>query len=300
MSRRAVWGTLVAALPIIGVDAALAGGADLSLSKSNSPTQVGRGARLTYSLTVVNLGPDTASSIVLVDTLPVGVGFLDEPNPRPPNLIFADGFESGDTLAWSLTQPATACARSGTTVTCSLGTLASSGVLTITLRPKVSAAASGTLSNNAAVSSAGDPASANNSASSSATVVLSPIALALTLFDGPDPASPGGTLTYVATIANAGPATATQITFSDPLPPELALLSATPSQGFCTGSSRVTCELGTLLAGQLASVTLVTQISASAADAVTNAASVIGLETEPDLSDNLATAVTTLTSRRPR
>lgn len=49
--------------------------ADLSITKADSPDPVAAGTDLTYTLTAANDGPDTASTVTVVDTLPSEVGF---------------------------------------------------------------------------------------------------------------------------------------------------------------------------------------------------------------------------------
>ena len=56
--------------------------ADLSLTKSDSPDPVQAGELLTYSLGVHNAGPQSATGVVLTDTLPGGVTF-DSATPSP-------------------------------------------------------------------------------------------------------------------------------------------------------------------------------------------------------------------------
>jgi len=46
---------------------------DLQLTKTADPSPVFAGADLTYTLTVTNIGPDTATEVTLVDTLPPGI-----------------------------------------------------------------------------------------------------------------------------------------------------------------------------------------------------------------------------------
>lgn len=51
--------------------------ADLSILKTDSPDPVSPTATLTYTLSVTNNGPDTAQSVVVTDTLPSEVTFVD-------------------------------------------------------------------------------------------------------------------------------------------------------------------------------------------------------------------------------
>ena len=53
--------------------------ADLTLAKADSPDPMLLGDELTYTLTVTNRGPSTATGVTLTDTLPVGVTFVSAP-----------------------------------------------------------------------------------------------------------------------------------------------------------------------------------------------------------------------------
>ena len=50
--------------------------ADLSLTKSVNPTRVVIGDTVTYTLTLRNAGPDTATGVVVRDELPAGVSYV--------------------------------------------------------------------------------------------------------------------------------------------------------------------------------------------------------------------------------
>ena len=82
----------------------------------------------------------------------------------------------------------------------------------------------------------------------------------------------GQQATYTLTAINSGSADATNVTVTDTIPPPLTLVSATPSQGTCTGNPAVTCSLGTIPGGQAATVTIVVDIPSSAAGVVSNTA----------------------------
>jgi uncharacterized repeat protein (TIGR01451 family) len=72
----------------------------------------------------------------------------------------------------------------------------------------------------------------------------------------------GTEMTYTLRTRNRGPADSTNITLKDVLPPEVDFVSATPSQGICAttedlGETTVSCELGDILAGGVATVEIV-------------------------------------------
>ena len=50
--------------------------ADLSIAKTDSPDPVAAGQSLTYTVSVVNNGPDAAGNTTVTDTLPPGVSFI--------------------------------------------------------------------------------------------------------------------------------------------------------------------------------------------------------------------------------
>jgi uncharacterized repeat protein (TIGR01451 family) len=125
--------------------------ADVSLTKTGAPDPVLAGAPITYTLTVGNAGPDTATVLVVTDTLPVGTSFVS-----------ATGTD------WT-------CAHAAGTVTCqraSLGSGLSSAITIVANAP----ATSGTLTNTATVAATQpDPDTANNTASDSTTVQEPPL-----------------------------------------------------------------------------------------------------------------------------
>jgi len=75
------------------------------------------------------------------------------------------------------------------------------------------------------------------------------IDLAVTKFDTPDPATAGGTLSYMLVVTNSGPFNAVGVILTDTLPAEASFVSAVASQGtgcnFIT-SNAVVCDLGDL------------------------------------------------------
>jgi uncharacterized repeat protein (TIGR01451 family) len=109
--------------------------ADLSITKTAIPVDVKVGETITYTLDVMNLGPQTAENVVVVDTLPAEVTFVS----------------------------ATGCTEALGVVTCALGNLGSGSGAVITI--VVAANAEGTAINTATVASDTlDPNLANNTA----------------------------------------------------------------------------------------------------------------------------------------
>ena len=241
--------------------------ADLALTKTGEPDPVLAGLQLTYTLEVVNTGPQNATGVQLTDTL-------------PPDVTYDSATPSQGT-----------CSQSSGTVTCGLGSIASGQIATVEI--KIRPHATGSIGNQASVTSdVADPDTQNNSASVF-TAVDSAADLSLTKSDSPDPVPVGGLLTYTLTAHNAGPSTATGVNVTDDLPAGVTFDSATTSQGSCSqASGTVTCPLGTLASGANATVTI--RVRPQSAGSITNTASVSSDIFEPNPSDNSTSAETTV------
>jgi uncharacterized repeat protein (TIGR01451 family) len=123
----------------------------------------------------------------------------------------------------------------------------------------------------------------NNSASL-ATVVGSAADLGLALKATPRPATVGQALTYTLTVRNRSSVDATNVVVTDHLPARSTFVSATASQGSCTGSGPVSCALGTVGAGATAQITVVVQ--PTAAGYITTRAAVKAQELDPFRANN--------------
>ena len=127
--------------------------ADLSIAKSANPASVGAAQNLTYTLTVTNGGPDTASGITVTDTLPGSVTFVSA---------------------------SAGCSESGGTVPCTASSLANAANVQFTITVTAPGAL-GTISNTASVaSSTTDPTSSNDSVTLVTTVIPAPAVPGLT------------------------------------------------------------------------------------------------------------------------
>ncbi len=101
--------------------------------------------------------------------------------------------------------------------------------------------------------------------------------------------SVGNFIDYTITVTNGGPDSATGVTVTDALPPNTTFVSATPTQGSCSGGSPVNCSLGTLANG--ASATIALRVMATAAGSATNTASASSAAIDPDGANAAAPAV---------
>ena len=249
--------------------------ADLSIAKTDAPDPVTAGSNLTYTITVTNNGPNDASSVIVADTLPAGVAFVSS--------SASQGSCSGTS-----------------TVTCNLGTINNGASATITI--VITPLAAGTLDNVASVTSTvSDSDVTNNRISTSTTVNAAPVPdadadLALSKIDSPDPVTAGSNLTYTITVMNNGPNPASDVIVTDTLPAGVVFVSSSASQGSCSGTSTVTCNLGTINNGASATVTLL--ITPTTAATLSNTASVTSSVPDPDSSNN-SVAESTLVNAPP-
>lgn len=101
--------------------------ADLSVSKTGTPAVVTPGSGLTYVVRVTNAGPDTASALTMVDTLPTNVTPL------------------------SATSEVATCVLSGRWVTCTLPQLPAGTSVWIQISVQTHAGAEGRLTNSAEI-----------------------------------------------------------------------------------------------------------------------------------------------------
>jgi choice-of-anchor B domain-containing protein len=116
--------------------------------------------------------------------------------------------------------------------------------------------------------------------------------LKVTVTDSPDPVVLGQDVTYTFSVLDQGPTRAANVVFTDALPASMTLISATPAT--CMGTSTVTCPLGTVQNGAVATVTIVAR--ANAVGTITNSGIASSDETDTRLNDNTGTAQTTVNS----
>lgn len=268
--------------------------ADLEVvSKTASPTTVDAGQDLTYTISVVNHGPDPATNVVVTDPL--------------TSLIATGGFQSA-------TPSQGACTPSGVTngatvnLSCNLGTLANGGTATITVVVRPSRATTGNRTNTATITSldVGDPNRGNNAASvtSAVTAVVDIQALKTAT---PNPVQAGAPLLFVVTARNNGPSTALNVVATDTMPSNAAFISLGPvtGGGSCTTPAvnavggQVVCTWPTLAATspptQQTASYYVRPLTSAAGGNVVNSVSMTTTVKELDLSNNTAGTSTPVT-----
>jgi len=120
----------------------------------------------------------------------------------------------------------------------------------------------------------------------------SPADLAVSI-SPPVSGSTGNPATFTVTVTNNGPSTADHVTLIVTLSSNASPVSTTPGQGICSGTSVARCALGSMTSGaSVATTVVVTPITAGS---VSVNSSVSGLQADPNLTNNAATASTPVT-----
>src|ERR1700676_168283 len=107
-------------------------------------------------------------------------------------------------------------------------------------------------------------------------------------------AAGGPTFSYLITVNNNGPSVATGVPLPDTLPAEVTSSSVVANQGTCTGTTTVTCALGTL--ANSASTQVAILVNPITAGTVVNTATVASNVTDPVSTNNSTSASVQITS----
>ena len=244
-----------------------ASSADVSLVKTlTTAGPFTSGQTISYTIVVANAGPSTATNVQVTDT--------------PTNLTITNVSGGG-------------CAA----LPCTIASLASGANVTITVTATITAA--GAFDNSATASATEpDPNPANNTDNTGNGGTTGTASADLGIVKtAPTPLLEQSQFDYTLVVTNHGPSTATGVTVTDPLPANFTLATATPTQGSCSGTTTVTCNLGTIVNGGTATITI--HGTGHVAGTMTNTATVSGNETDPVPANNSSTAPVVLLEEVP-
>lgn len=193
--------------------------ADLSVTKTVPPDLVPAGGNATYTITVINSGPDAATDAEWTDALPANLTFVS----------------LSSVAGWNCTTPAVGATGP---VFCSKPSFAvADSPAEFTLVAKVQPTVpGGTVIQNPVdvITASADPNTENNSDTASITVD-SAADVGITKSGTPDIVPSGNNITYTITVTNAGPDAASDAEWSDGLPSQLTFVSlAGPAGWNCT------------------------------------------------------------------
>jgi uncharacterized repeat protein (TIGR01451 family) len=254
--------------------------AGLTVTKTDTPDPVVAGDELSYTVTVGNAGPSTATDVTLTDTLPAEV-----------SLVSAVSLDAGVTCAEILIG----------VVECSLGDLDPGETVTIVITVLVDPSTpDGTiLTNTAAVSSPDDPDGAEATAT---TTVITRAEIWVEKTGEAIAGNPSGAIIFRITVHNepgqapddtptsgdGGPSDAQDVVVTDPLPltsKKMVVQFLSPSCSYDEGAHTVTCSTATLPAGTSVTYEIQVQVKGSVGT-ITNTATATTSTFDPNLANN--------------
>ncbi|HMP75373.1 MAG TPA: FG-GAP-like repeat-containing protein [Kiritimatiellia bacterium] len=200
--------------------------AALSVTKTDSADPVLPGAEYNYVLTVLNIGTETATNVVLHDRLPTNVVFV------------------------SAATPTGAVAQVSTNVTFTIPTLGENASVSMTVR--VQAASSGLITNRVTATASNATSSASDFET---TYILSDLRIAMAASQSVVQRT--ASFSYSLIFSNAGAVALTNVVVSNTLPAQVTFVSANVSAGaFVSTPSSVVFSVGALAAGGTAGATV--------------------------------------------
>src|SRR5208282_930135 len=233
--------------------------ADVGIGKSG-PAFISATSNLTYTISVTNFGPSSASSVVVTDALPASVTFGG---------ASGGGVNNAGVVNWTL------------------GALTRGQISNVTVT--MTAPASGSLTNIATASSpTGDPNLTNNTSVPVITTVTAVADVGIGK-SGPAFVSATSNLVYTISVTNFGPSSASGVVVTDALPASVSFGGA--SGGGVNNAGVVNWTLGALTRGQISNVTVT--MTAPASGSLTNIATASSPTGDPNLTNNTSVPVIT-------
>lgn len=249
--------------------------ADLAVSKTG-PATVTAGNNVAYTITMTNNGPSDASSVSLTDALPAGTTFVSMQQ------------NSGPTFNCT----------TGATVTCTIASLPAASSASFTLTVATSSGASGgSITNTANVTSTTPDSNPANNSSPATTTVTTGADLSVVKNGPTGPVATGYNVVYDISVANGGPSDAASVTLTDVLPAGTTFVSMTQTSGpafNCSGTTTVTCTIGTLVNGATAAFQLTVQDNSAIGTTLSNTATITSTTPDPNPANNTSSSPSAL------
>lgn len=212
---------------------------NLQVQKLPATQTLPAGDTVSWAVIVTNQGPSSATNVTLEDLLPPGLTLLSAAPELPGTCRGA---------------------------TCALGTLDAGASTQVVIRASSSPALAGqTLTNTATVSAAEEETNPDDNTATAHVTFGPPVAppgepdVAVTKTSDSNLVTVGDEVTYTNTATNRGTATAPSVILADNPDPGLRIISVTPSQGTCSDTVPIVCNLGPLAPGAHATVIVVAQ-----------------------------------------
>ncbi len=263
---------------------------DLALTKdSDVVVSAEPGDAASFSIVVTNNGSVTAHDVVVTDAVPEALEIDDA--------TFTGG-SNGPGL----------CDVIGQDVRCDLGSLAAGESAAVTIEVTVTAEACPSITNTATVTASNETGGKADNYDWTSFDVRCPVNLTLNKSANAQSVAPDDIVTFTIQVTNDGQAVAENVHVTDAMPAGVTIDSATftggsNGPGTCTTNGlSIDCDLGSLGAGQAATLTIVVTVDADNCPSITNHASV-SADNESgsthDNSDSVTVGVTCPTTPPP-
>ncbi|HEY8132747.1 MAG TPA: hypothetical protein VII12_12750 [Thermoanaerobaculia bacterium] len=256
--------------------------ADLAVTKTG-PLSAAPNTDVTFNISLSNSSPNAGENVTLHDLLPGTMTFVSFTQTGGPMM--------------NCVKP---MVGAGGAVDCTAALFTASSTATFVLIGHVpSGEPSGTIfPNTATISASNDPNPENDS--STASVTVSSVDISITK-SGPATVTAGNSMNYTITVANAGPDAASNVVWSDPLPPGTTFVSLVQNTGppaTCGSptpgaSGTVSCGIVILASGTSAQFTLTVLVGNVVS--ITNTASATTDSFDTNTANNSSSVMTTVT-----
>src|SRR5438034_468728 len=237
---------------------------NLSVQKTTSTPTISAGEQASYTVTVVNNGPNTALNVVLDDTLP-GTG-------------------------WSITGPTssgvvanlTCLPFDGQHLHCTADSMAALSSFSLTVTRTTTPGDCPSIQNTAVVSAANEGTNQGDNTSGPIQITVNCPDVTVTKAAAQITISAGDQATYTVTVTNNGPGDAANVTLTDTVPSSVAAPgwtvgganAASCSPNPVAGGALLTCNFGTVAAGQSRTITLTATTTPANCPVINNSAHV--------------------------
>jgi uncharacterized repeat protein (TIGR01451 family) len=242
---------------------------DLMITQA-APASVQHGQNGTWTLTITN-GPTAVTNVAVNDTF-ANANFVSATSVGP-------------------------CTPSGSTVTCTLGSLAANQSVNVSLQ--LSAPNLGAITNSASVTATEfDPNTANNNTGSASTSVLPSADLSVTNTASSNPVNAGSPLSFAIVVSNAGPEPTSIVTVTNTFPSGVTSFTFSGTGWTCgpLSGGAASCSAGSIANGGSAP-TLTLSVTAPASGPAVDTVSVPSVPSDPNNGNNAATQSVTVVAQ---
>jgi uncharacterized repeat protein (TIGR01451 family) len=242
----------------------------------SGPATATVGGTFSYQVTVTNTGTATVNNVTITDNVPATLS------------VTAVSFTKANPAAGSVN-----CTVQQN-VSCNVGSLLAGQSATVTIAVTAGPNSCPAVSNSASVTADGISAKTSNTV---VTTIPCPPSLAdLSIVkSGPATATVGASFSYTVTVTNNGTGPANNVTVTDSVSGALTVTAVTftspAGPGTCPTSQNVNCNVGTLLAGQSATVTIAVTAGPNSCPSVQNTATVSADGIPPKSSNTVTTTI---------